>query len=108
MLALTHSPKQRIEEFAGLGAGAFGGRTGKFKTSVPVGRRSEFLSRLQILGQLVVRGTLLCVAEDLVGLADLLKLRFGAWVLVDVRMEFAGELAIGPLHLVLCRAPLHT
>lgn len=57
-----------------------------------------FLTFLPIL---IVHHSLLGVAEDVVGLCDLLELVLGVGVLVLVRVIFQGHLAIGLLDLIL-------
>jgi hypothetical protein len=100
--AATHSAEQGIEEVAELTV--FESRAGELETGVPVGRRPELLARLPFLAELIVGGTLLHVAEHLVGLADLLESGFSSRLLAHVRMELAGKLAKGPFDLVLRRA----
>ena len=70
--AATHSAKQRIEEVTELTVLEI--RAGELGTGIPVGRRSELLVRFPFLAELIVGGTLLRVAEHLVGLADLLEI----------------------------------
>ena len=65
---------------------------------LPSGRGSAFgLNSLPGGAVLVVLAALLLVLEHLVRLADVLEEALGARVLVHVRVELAGELAIGPL-----------
>ena len=65
---------------------------------LPSGRGSAFgLNSLPGGAVLVVLAALLLVLEHLVRLADVLEAALGARVLVHVRVELAGELAIGPL-----------
>ena len=73
----------------------------------PVGRRSEILPRL-VGTHLVVRGTLLHVFQDLVGFTYLLELLLGVLLLGDVRMVFAGQLAIRLLDVLFGRAAFDT
>src|SRR4051794_24245324 len=56
-----------------------------------------------VLAEAVVLGALLGVAEDVVGLGDLLEAVLGARLLVDVRVVLAGEPPVGPADLVLAR-----
>src|SRR5690606_24543886 len=93
--------KQSLEEVAERPAFK---TAGKVEAGIPVGRRPELLARLPFLAELIVGGTLLWVAEHLIGLADFLEAAFSSWLLADVGMEFPGKLAKGPLDLVLCRA----
>jgi len=61
------------------------------------------------LAELVEKSPLGGVAENIVGVVDLLELRFGvlfAWVLVGVQL--GGELTVLLLDLVRARAPLHS
>src|SRR5690606_12629214 len=96
--------EQALEEIA-EGAGA--GRTGaaEMKMLLPVRRRPELLTSLPIRAERVVRGPLLGVAQDLVGLADLLEALLGVRLLADVRVILARKAAVGALDLVLRRVP---
>ena len=107
-LAAAHSPEQCVKEVAELRPGTIGRRAGKLEPCIPVGRRAELLALLPLVAQLIVGGALLRVAEHFVGLTDLLEPGLSRGVFVDVRVELAGELAIGPLDLLLRRIPLQT
>src|SRR3954452_13177941 len=58
-----------------------------------------------VRAEAVVLGALLGVAEDLVGLGDLLEAVLGARLLVDIRVVLAGEPPGGTAGLVLPRSP---
>src|SRR5262249_8829075 len=100
-LAAPHGSKQCVEEIALLLAATCQFRSGELDARVPIGRRLEFLPLLPLVAQLIIGGALLCVAEHFVGFADLLELAFRSWILVDVGMELASELAIGAFDLLL-------
>ncbi len=51
-------------------------------------------------------GSLLIVFQDLIGFADLFEAGLGSRLLIDIRMEFSGEPAIGLLDLVRRRVAL--
>src|SRR4051794_5711743 len=57
-----------------------------------------------VRAEAVVLGALLGVAEDLVGLGDLLEAVLGARLLVDIRVVLAGEPPVGTADLVLARS----
>ena len=58
-------------------------------------RAGHVLARPPVRAEAVVARALLGVAQDLVGLGDLLEAVLGAGLLVDVRVIFARELAVG-------------
>ena len=73
----------------------------------PVGRRSELLAGTIMPAQLIVGGTLLGIFQDLIGLLDILEFRLGVPLLADIRMELAGQFAVGALDRLGVRAPAH-
>src|SRR5271163_192133 len=70
------------------------------KSLRPVGGRPKLLSIAKISAQLVVGGALFAVAQDFVGLLHLFEFLLGILFLADIRVEFARQLAICPLHFV--------
>src|ERR1700679_3958220 len=98
--------EQRLEKIA-VGRIA-GTRAAEFKTSAPIRRRPKILSGGMPLSQLIVGGALLRALEQLVGLADFLAARLGILFLADVRVIFAGELAVRLLDLRLGGVARHT
>src|SRR5580692_166116 len=64
----------------------------------PVRRWPKLLSIAKIAAQLVVRSAFVAVAQDLVGLLDLFEFLLRILFLADIRMEFAGQLAVRALH----------
>src|SRR5690606_35174915 len=71
----------------------------------PVLRGLEVLTR-PVAAQLVVGGPFLRIGKGLIGLRNFLESLFRVRFLRDVRMVFAGELAVGLLDLVLGRPAL--
>ena len=102
-----HLAEQALEERAVVsGRFLIGSGAGIFEAGIPVGWRTEVLAGLPVRAELIVGGALVGLAQDLVGLADFLELAFGAGILVHVGMEFARQLAVRALDLVLGRGPL--
>jgi hypothetical protein len=73
--------------------------------SSAAGRRAEFRAGFPVGAEFVVFFPLDRVGEDLVGLVDFLEFLLGAlFVLGDIGMKFAGELAEGLLDFVILRS----
>src|ERR1700677_3865026 len=66
----------------------------------PVGRRPKLLSIAKIPAQLVVGSAFVAIAQDFVGLLYLFEFLFRVLFLADIRVEFAGQLAVRPLHFI--------
>jgi hypothetical protein len=61
--------------------------------------------RVGLVTHIVVLAFFLLVGQDAVGFVDLLELILGPMVLADIRMEFAGEAAVGFLDLCIVGIP---
>ncbi len=73
---------------------------GELEAGVPIGRRTEILSRLVLMPELVVGGAPLWVGEHGVGFVHFLHVCIGIRLLRHVRMVFACQLAVVFLDLV--------
>ena len=80
---------------------------GELEARIPVGGRLEVLPRMVALANLVIGCAFLRVAEDLMGLTDLLEPFFGSLILVQVGMELSRERSVGAFDLVLRGGFLH-
>jgi hypothetical protein len=82
----------------------------ELEARVPVGRRFEPARRTaaggDALGQRVVRGALVLVAQHVVGFVDLAHALLGVGLGADVGVILAGQLAIGLAHLVVRRGAI--
>ena len=76
---------------------------GVAKSLFPIGGRAKLLARSIVAAQLIVGSALVGVLQDLVRLLNILESGFRVLFLADVRMIFAGELAIGALDLLRAR-----
>ena len=86
------APEQGLEEIAVLGRFLFAeAAAGAFRAGVPVRWRTEILPGLPVGAQSVISAALLRILEHFIGFADVLEARFGARLLAQVRMVFAGQ-----------------
>ena len=74
--------------------GEVGGESSAAESSAS-GIRAFRSIRIGLVTHVVILPFLLLVREDTVGFVDLLELLLGPVVLADIRMEFAGEVAVG-------------
>src|SRR5690625_358793 len=94
--------EQALEEIAKTGtAGVCKAAAAELKARVPARWRLKLLTLARTAPQLIVSGTLFGIFQNPVRLADLFELVFGARVLVDIRVIFARQLAVGTLDFVL-------
>jgi hypothetical protein len=63
-------------------------------SGIPTRRRMEILSGLPLRTQLIVSGAFFRVFQNFVGLTDFLEFCFGVSLFTDIRMVFAGQLAV--------------
>ena len=108
--SLAEQGFEEIAEIAapGLKATAGTGRApAEVKAAFPSGRGTEILALLPVLAEPVVFLTFFRVFQYLVGFVDFLETLLGVRRLVDVRMIFAGQLAIGPLDILLLGVTVH-
>ena len=106
-------PEQAFEEIAEAATRAAAGEdllevdTSTLAATESARRRLHFVARPVATGtQLIVGGTLLRIAQRLVGLVDRLELFLGAGFLADIGMEFSRQPAVGGLDLRLACARL--
>ena len=79
----------------------------ELETTAPVRRGPECLSGLPFTAELVIRGPLLGILQNLVGFLDLLELLFRFGLFADVRVELAREAPVRFLDLVRSRGSGH-
>ena len=78
-------------------------------TAAPCAGRRREAARLPVGAEVIVFTALLGIAQDLVGLVDLLEFLLGGFlVLGDVRMVAAGQLAKRFLDIVVAGVPSHS
>lgn len=71
----------------------------------PIGRRLKSTRLVPVRPELIVSLAFFRIAQDFIGLVDLLKFLFGLlFILGDVGMIFSGQLAEGTADLVLLRS----
>src|SRR5690606_25614355 len=99
-------PEQTLKKLA-EGRAIPGAGAVELETLIPVRRRPEVLTLAPAAAQLVIGGALFGITEHLVGLTQLLEAQLGVGLLAHVRVVLAGQLAVGPLDLVLAGVTRH-
>jgi len=95
-LAATHGAEHLVEYIAQPTAGIEIEAAGK-----PAAARARPAVFKRGMAETVIGGALLLVLQDIVGLADILELRFGRLVArIAVRVVLHGELSVGLLQVV--------
>jgi len=103
----TAMAEQRFEKVAETAAVAELGLEAVLPTGAKVRWRTELLARpVTTRLELIVGRALVGVAQHLVGLVDRLEALFGARLLADIRVVFAGQTPVGGLEFSLSGARL--
>src|SRR5579863_5943515 len=97
--------EQRIEKIAVRSIARAG--AAELKARVPIRRRLELLSGAIVFAELIIGRALFGALEHLISLADFLEACLGILLFADVRMIFAGKLAVGLLDLRVSRIARH-
>ena len=113
---LRSAPEDRFEEGAEVSVAGLllraGPRAGsappaEFEAAVPTRGGLEGFAPGVPLADVVVRRAALGVDQRFVGLGYFLEARFGVGFLADIRVELAGQFAVGPLDVILRGDSLH-
>src|SRR5688572_10454987 len=70
-------------------------------SALPLGRWLKVLSCFPVFAELIVRGPLFRILQDLVRFLHFLESRFGVFLLADIRVIFASQASVGALDIVL-------